>query len=375
MDEQLRPVASHAEPIIVKIEGVGELEFPGDTDPSVIQAKVRELTAQPPHANESHWQRVQRIGAENREKLHQQMPLMKQVEEGILGGGVMTAAPGMIAAGPRVIRGIAQRLYNGLLKPSKAVRQEFGDDVAMRALDNRRLITKGGAEAAESAVDASAKKADDMIANAPRPSQGVSARRVVREFRPVRDAVQARVDAGVVPASELQKIGERAKRIRGTAQQTGGRIDPVRSQTLKRTSQDAAEGAYAQMQGRSKKMLDTDDLLDAATARGFKGGLEDIIPGIAAQNKATQGLIGESRAVSDAVGRSSNHLPFGSVSDLAAITAGAVTNPAVGIVGKLSTMAGPGSAMAIGLNEASKLGLDEAIMRALLTQMSSHGQQ
>jgi hypothetical protein len=48
MDEQLRPIASHApEPIIVEIEGVGELEFPGDTDPSVIEAKVKELTAQP----------------------------------------------------------------------------------------------------------------------------------------------------------------------------------------------------------------------------------------------------------------------------------------------------------------------------------------
>lgn len=44
-DDQLRPVASHApEPIIVEIEGIGELEFPGDTDSSVIQAKVRELT-------------------------------------------------------------------------------------------------------------------------------------------------------------------------------------------------------------------------------------------------------------------------------------------------------------------------------------------
>jgi hypothetical protein len=45
MDEQLRPISSHApEPIIVEIEGIGELEFPGDTDPSVIQAKVKELT-------------------------------------------------------------------------------------------------------------------------------------------------------------------------------------------------------------------------------------------------------------------------------------------------------------------------------------------
>lgn len=42
----MMPVSSHGpEPIIVEIEGLGELEFPGDTDPSVIQAKVLELTA------------------------------------------------------------------------------------------------------------------------------------------------------------------------------------------------------------------------------------------------------------------------------------------------------------------------------------------
>jgi hypothetical protein len=45
----MMPTSSHGpapqEPIIVEVEGIGELEFPGDTDPSVIQAKVRELTA------------------------------------------------------------------------------------------------------------------------------------------------------------------------------------------------------------------------------------------------------------------------------------------------------------------------------------------
>jgi hypothetical protein len=45
----MMPVSSHGpapqEPIIVEIEGVGELEFPGDTPDAVIQAKVQELTA------------------------------------------------------------------------------------------------------------------------------------------------------------------------------------------------------------------------------------------------------------------------------------------------------------------------------------------
>jgi len=299
-------------------------------------------------------------------------PGLRQLIDGVAGGGVMTAAPAMAQTGMNIGRGIAQRLYRGLLKPSKAVKQEFGD-VVPGLLDKRRLITKGGMNAAETAVEQSANAADAMIANAPRPSRGVSMGRVVKEFRPVRDAVQARIDAGVVPASEMDKIVTRVRRIRDTANAAGGAIDPVRAQTLKRTSQDAAQGAYTQMQKGNAKMLGTDDLLDAATARGFKGGIEDIVPGIKAQNAATQGLIGESKALTEGVGRTSNHLPFGSVSDLAAMAAG-VNNPALGVLGKVSTMAGPGSAIAVAMNEASKLagrtGLDDATQRALLAVMS-----
>jgi hypothetical protein len=297
----------------------------------------------------------------------------ERMAEGAMGGGVTSAAPGAATGGVKVLQGLGKRLYSGLLKPSKAVKQEFGD-VVPGLLEKRRLITRGGAEAAEGAVEQSAKVADDMIANAPKPSPGVSARRVVQEFRPVKDAVQARVDAGVSPASELSKVTDRAKRIRGTARQSGGRIDPQRAQTLKRTSQDAAQGAYRQMERGNAKMLGTDDLLDAATARGFKGGLEDIVPGIGAQNQATQRLIGESRALTDAVGRTSNHLPFGSVSDLAAMGAG-MANPALGIAGKLSTMAGPGSAIAVLMNEVGKRGMDDAMQRALMVAMSQGSHQ
>jgi hypothetical protein len=309
------------------------------------------------------------------ERMYEKVPYLKKMEEGIQGGGVATAAPAAAATyGPKILQGIGRRLYGGLLKSSKAIKQEFGD-VVPGLLENRRLISKGGAEAAETAVEASAKKADDMIAQSPRPTRGVTPRRIVSEFRPVREAVQARVDAGVAPASELDKVVERARRIGGSAKKTGGRFDPTRAQTLKRTAQDAAEGGYRQMERGNAKMLSTDDLLDAATARGFKGGLEDIIPGIGQQNRTTQTLIGESRALADAAGRSSNHLPFGSVSDLAAMGAGAAANPVVGIASKLSTMSGPGSAIAIAMNEASKLGLDDAMQRALLVALSQGSHQ
>lgn len=292
-------------------------------------------------------------------------PLIEGAQGGGVGGNLVNVAA-KAASGP--LQWAGRRLYSGLLKQPKALKREFGE-AAPGLLNARRLITRGGAEGAETAVEQAAQRADDMITNAPRPSPGVSASRVTSEFGPVLDAVKARVDAGVVPASELDKIVTRITRLNQTANASGGRIDPVRSQTLKRTSQDAAKGAYAQMQKGNTKMLGTDDLLDAATARGFKGGLEDIVPGIKEANAVTQRLIGESKALTDAVGRTSNHLPFGSVSDLAAMGAGAA-NPLLGVVGKASTMAGPGSAMAIGMNELGKGGLDDAMQRALLVMLS-----
>lgn len=296
------------------------------------------------------------------------------VVEGMRGGGVMTAAPVVKGAqeGLQLLQGLGRRLYTGLLKPSKAIRQEF-PTAAEGLLENRRLITRGGADAAESAVEAAANSADSMIANAPRPSQGVSANRVTQEFGDVLDAVKARVDAGVVPATELDRVAQRITRIRNTANAAGGRIDPVRAQTLKRTSQDAAQGAYNQMQRGNAKMLSTDDLLDAATARGFKVGIEDIVPGIKEANQTTQKLIGQSKAITEAVGRTSNHLPFGGVSDLAAMMA-SHANPLFGVAGKVSTMAGPGSAVAIGANEVGKRGGDAALRRALSVMASLFGQ-
>ena len=40
-----KPKAGDQEPIVVKIDGIGELEFPAGTDPAVIHAKVTELVA------------------------------------------------------------------------------------------------------------------------------------------------------------------------------------------------------------------------------------------------------------------------------------------------------------------------------------------
>jgi len=290
---------------------------------------------------------------------------LKQIGmEGVKQAGLEGAGRGVSG----LVAGGAKMLYRGLLKPSKAVRGEFGD-VAADLLKNRRLITRGGADAAETAVDASSGAAERLIRGASPTATDIPAKEIVSEFAPVVQAVRDRVRAGVVPESELAKIGERGARLVKTAGGGAGRgVGITEAQSLKKAAQDAAAGAYKQMRAGNIKQLGTDDLLDAATARGFKQGLEKRVPGLGPQNKMTQGLIGQLRALQDAVGRTGNHLPFGSVSDLAAMTAGSVI-PGAGVVGKAATMAGPGSAMAIGANELSRLPMAQIVRAMQLAQL------
>jgi hypothetical protein len=297
-----------------------------------------------------------------------------KLREGILGGGMVTAAPGAVSGGVNLLQGLGRRLYRGLLKPSKAVRQEFGD-VVPGLITKRRLITKGGADAAETAVDQSAQVADDLIAAAAPTAAPIPPTDVIREFGDVVRATTDRVRAGVVPSSDLAKIGARSRRVVRTARttQSGVGVDLPEAQRLKKASQEAATGAYRQMRAGHAKQLSTDDLLDAATARGYKSAIEARVPGVREQNAATQALIGESRALEDAVGRTGNQLPFGSVSDLAALSVGHL-HPALGAAGKMSTMAGPGSAVAIGLNEAGRLPWDVMLRTAILSALHGNRQ-
>lgn len=266
------------------------------------------------------------------------------------------AAQGALEAGGltmgKVLRAFGSRLYRGMLKPSKAVREEF-PNVSDELLEARRLITRGGADKAADAVSAASAKADAMTeAAAQAGGPNMSVLEVAQPMKDVIDVVDKQIRAGVKPASEMAKITERINRM---FQQAGGAgYNLGESTELKRTAQKAAIGAYNQLKTRTIKELSTEDLLDAAAARGFKEAIEARVPGIKDANALTQKLIGQSHALEDAVGRTGNHIPFGSVSDLAAMTAGTLGNPALGAAVKASTFAPTASALAITANELGK---------------------
>lgn len=269
-------------------------------------------------------------------------------------GGIEGAIEGGGQIAKQLLRMGASRLYAGLLKVPARLKEAF-PDVAQQLLEAGRPISRGGAQAAEEALDASVSKADAMIdaagAGGARPVQAMD---IVPQFGEVSKVTKNRMDIGVVGPEEFKKILERVHTIVDTASRGGG-IDVRRAQELKRTAQKAAEGAYLQMQVGNKGLLDTEDLLNAAVARGLKEAIELRVPGVKEANALSQKLLGQLEALNKAVGRTENHLPWGSVSDLAAMGAGTVTgSPAVGLASKALTFAPVASRVAIGANELGK---------------------
>lgn len=286
-----------------------------------------------------------------------------------LEGGKQAA---MEYAGGKIGQGIAKagtRLYRGLLKPSRALQQGFGggDEVAQSLIDAGATISDKGLDKITGQLGASRGAAMKMVQDAAPTSTFLNPKEVIGEFAPVVDTLRKRVDIGQV--SELGKVGDRGRRLMRTLDPVTGRVDAARAQVLKETAQDAASGAYRAMERGGAKQLGAEDLLDEATARGFRKAVETRVPGIAAQNQTTQRLLGGKRALEDAVERGRNNLGVGGARDLiAAGVGGSIAGPAgasMGILTRLLSSPRIGSAAAIGLDRTGKKVPIDDLLRAL----------
>lgn len=371
----MMPMSSHGpaapEPIIVEVEGIGELEFPGDTDPSVIHAKVKELTSGVPagsvgtgdfHDRQS-YKELQAAGFG---------PLLAGAES----GGMNTVD----APAPKFIQGLATRLYSGLLKPAKAVKDSFGGAraVAETLLNERAPITPGGVTKVTARLKGSRDTAMGMVKAAENAgTQGVVPKDVLGEFGSVVGELRKRADIG--QTNELGRVGARGRAILKTTGGRGGDVPLTRAQALKETAQDASSGAYRAMDRGTQKQLSADDLLDTAVARGLKEGIERKVPGVKAQNATTQRLLGGTRALEDAVEREANNNMLGGGRDWAALGAAgvgtAVGGPTLGAAGgaMMRALATPsiGSRAAIGLNEVGRLPIEDVTRREILNLLRS----
>jgi ribosome modulation factor len=349
-----------------------------------IAAVIERLSAEPAPAAEKPWYQRTPEDIPAIKQLHDENPLVKKMSESIMGGGVGGGLLKVGAQGIGLGEKVARRIYSGLLKPKQALKDSFGgsQEIAGTLLNERAPITRGGLEKVTSRLGQSRTQAMDMVKAAEQQgTQGVVPKDVISEFGDVVKELRKRVDIG--QADELPKVGARGKAILRTTGRTGGDIPLTKAQGLKETAQDASAGAYRAMERGTQKQLSADDMLDTATARGLKAGIERKVPGVKAQNQRSQALIGGKNALEDALEREGNTLGVGGAKDTLAMMAGggayaAGAGPAalpLAIGTRLMTTPSTGSMGAILLNEASKSGILDGATRAALISMMRSNQQ
>lgn len=300
-------------------------------------------------------------------------PLIDMAQAGIEQAGLEgfgRGASGLLMKGGR-------RLYSGLLKARQGVRDSFGaDEVVDTLMENRAPITQGGLRKIQGRLGDSRAAALAAVGAADDAGmRPIAAHEVISEFSPVVGELRKRIDIG--QNSELKRVGERGSALVRTANRGHHTGIPLRrAQELKETAQEAASGAYRQLERGTAKQLGADDLLDEATARGLRRSLEDRVPMVASHNTRTQSLLGGKRALEDAIEREANNGMVG-MRDLiafgAAGGAAAAGQPEAGIAGgvgmRLLSTPSAGSMIAIGAKELSKIPYAQLIRAALLAQL------
>lgn len=295
--------------------------------------------------------------------------------QGAIEGGMGLLGKGLVNLGGGI--------YRGLLKPSKALRDSFGGEDIVQTLIKERIPISGRGDAALGRrLGQSRDAALGMVRQAEASGAApVTGRDVVPAFQSVVTELRKRADIG--QPSELAKVGDRGRAI---VQRARGGFPLSRAQALKETAQDAASGAYRQVERGTVPQVSAEGLLDMATAKGLKEAIESRVSGslgkdLAAQNARTQSLLGAKRALEDALERSSNNYAIGGVRDALALGAGAGVGGYAGgeegaTIGALLaaiTRPGMGSRIAIGLDRAGGAPLAN-LLRGLLAASHETGQ-
>jgi hypothetical protein len=266
----------------------------------------------------------------------------KQAALQAVGGGV---ARGLGAAGGK--------LYQGLLKPSVRLRQEF-PKVVDSLLRIGAPITRGGLGKVENMMGASAQEANQLIQAAAPTASRIAPQEIIREMAPTIRTL--RLDQLGGRASQLPQVGARAAEL--VKQARGGGMDVQTAQQVKTRMQNLAENAY-RAQERGVRDIGLDDMLNQDVARGARAAIEARVPGVSEVNTRTQELIGGRRALEAALGREGNTSFIGMRDLIGAGGGGALFGPAGAAAGAMLTrlLAHPttGSYAAILANRASQV--------------------
>jgi len=228
------------------------------------------------------------------------------------------------AIGSALVKG-GQRIYSGILKAGKSLKKEF-PTVAEDLYSQGRGINADALEAVNDSIDALRTQVDNTIVQGARggaaPIDATDLMMAYQEMMDYADQMIANKSQGPAIKQAIEKEFQYLKK------QLGAGIDVVDAQARKRYFQNQADTAYAAVRRGNKSQLGWRDLMNMAVAREFQHAIERRLPEVAGLNRQIQSNIGQARALSDALGRIDNHMPFGSVSDVVAIGSGVAANSA-----------------------------------------------
>ena len=294
-----------------------------------------------------------------------QSQFVQILQEGLKQGGY--EAGGRYILGP-LTKWMGSAIYRSALKPSAAIRSEFGgNEVTGTLVEAGVPITRSGAGTEK--VGGLLKSAGQDTAQAIASAEAAGAKPVT--MRPVLKSVQRtqeNVGARAVGRSSAQ---QQVQALRNeTLQDNPGRIPLSRAQAMKEAEQDLAIQAYkAEAKGAPVNSIETSVHEDVA--RGLREAIERRVPGIRNKNLRTQRLIGALKAISGAEGRIANRDPVGMGDALALGTAlggyqvGGYEGAAAGIIQEVLTRPEIASRLGIGLDRLGRPLVTPQAMRVI----------
>lgn len=301
---------------------------------------------------------------------------MHQMTDGVMGGGLSSAAPTAIGAAvqefapgvSKLLKGGAERMYSGLLKAKDATVERF-PNVVKDLIASGTTISQGGRAKTISTLKSiggeknALLKAADERAMVPRETLRSGLDNVLDDAIKTSDA----------PVKDMGKL---ARIERDLIPDEPG-VLPSRADKIKTKLQSESDRAYRAMKI-GTKVNDTTAKAKTGIALRAKEAVEAIEPGMKDVNARYASNKGQAEALREALKRTDKHGVIG-INDLIGGTLGLAGGPAgvpMGVAAmRLATNPRIGSNLAIGVDRLSRIpNLDQATKAAMIAMLKGSDQ-
>jgi hypothetical protein len=264
--------------------------------------------------------------------------------QGAASGGIMSIGPQAVEGTRRLITGLARRMYQGALKPTKAVVSRTpGGEAALAETGLREGLTvsRGGVEKATNLIS----ELDDAVTQAIQGSNATVSRNAVSQrLNDTFDTFSRQVN----PQGDLQQIRNVGRNFRRA---NPAQMPVQRAQELKQGTYKAQAKKYGQQAGAESEAEKT-------LARGLKEEISRAVPEVEPLNSRQAQIIQVRKALEDATRRTGNRDTIG-LTDVIAAT----SNPRL-LAATIGMRAVPQSLAARALNRTGQSDVSPEVLQA-----------